>query len=154
MAKRKPLVLVGGVIQQLQAGDYLADEQFIALTNGEAGAIVIGNFVYINAADSVKKARANAGATVPAMGAVTDVTVAGGASANIQTQGVVVATTAQWDAVAGTTGGLTAGQMYFLSDVTAGALISTQAASGYCQEVGIALSATELLIKIKAAIQL
>ncbi len=154
MAKRKPLVLVSGAIQQLQAGDYLGDEQYISLINGEAGAAVICMPVYISAADTAKKARANAGATVPAMGFIVDTSVAAGASANVQTQGVLTATTAQWDAVAGTTGGLTAGQSYFLSDTTAGQLISTQAASGYCQELGIALSATELLIKMKGAIQL
>lgn len=154
MAKRKPLVLNGTQIQQLQAGDYIGDESYIAANNGEATPITAGMPVYISAADTVKKARANAAATVPAIGLVADATVSAGAAANVQNEGTIALTTAQWDAVAGTSGGLTAGQEYFLSDATAGALITGQAGSGYVQSIGVALDSTTLVIKIGRTTQL
>ena len=57
--------------------------------------------------------------------------------------GLLELSTAAWDTVAGTTGGLTAGADYFLSD-TAGALAATPASERFL--VGTALSPTVLLV--------
>lgn len=61
--------------------------------------------------------------------------------------GRLVLTTAQWDARTGDSGGLTAGDYYWLSS-TAGGLTKTQPASGYGQCVGVAESTTVLLVNI------
>src|SRR5438477_522397 len=53
MALRKPLVLINGQRQQLPSGDTLDAPQsggdVIALTNDEAGALIPGNVMYIDA---------------------------------------------------------------------------------------------------------
>jgi hypothetical protein len=149
MALRKPLVIISGQLQEIPAGDTLnasvAEIDIVQATNGEVGAIVIGTPVYVSAAGTVKKAAANAGGTRSVLGLVKDVSIAGAASGSIQTDGILTATTGQWDAVAGTTGGLVAGSIYYLS-ATAGLLTSTAPVTGgqYVCEVGIAISTTEL----------
>jgi hypothetical protein len=154
MALKKPLVLTNGIPEQLQAGDSIAEVDTINLTNGEAGSIVIGAPVYMFAADSVKKAKADAVGTTPVIGLVAAATIANGVAGAIQMEGVLSATTGQWDAVAGTTGGLTFNTRYFLSNATAGILTSTAPSTGYSQEVGIAISTTELLIGLKQCYKL
>ena len=150
MAQRKPLVIVNGQIQQIQAGDILdavVNEVDIAqATNNEATPIVIGSPVYVDGAGTVKLALADALATARILGFVKDTTIAAAASGNIQTDGVIVATTGEWDTVAGTTGGLTAGDFYFLSAATAGLITATAptTAGEVIVNLGLALSATEL----------
>lgn len=150
MPTRKPLVIVAGQIQQLQAGDTIASPIYVSQTNDEAGAIVIGTPVYNDVADGVKKAQANAAATIRVLGLVSDVTVAAGQAANIQTSDVLVATTAQWDAVTGGSGGLTAGSQYYLDPATAGklTLTATSTTGQYLVRIGLAMSATELDVRI------
>lgn len=160
MALRKPLVITNGQIEQLQSGDTLdatvitADS--IQKTNGNASTLVIGTPVYVKADGQVDKAQANASGTVQVFGFCKDVSVAASASANIQTDGILSATTTQWDAAAGTTGGLVPGTVYFLSAATAGKITATApTASGeYVVRVGTAVSATELEISIEAPIKL
>jgi len=119
MALRKPLVLVGGQMQALQAGDTLdvpaiAGGDVVSQTNDESGAIVIGTPVYNDANDGVKKAKADAAGTVKVLGLVATASITNGTAGNIQLNGILAATTTQWDAVFGTSGGLTAGTDYFL----------------------------------------
>jgi hypothetical protein len=157
MALRKPLVQVAGQIQQLQAGDSLDIEaETINQTNDEAGAIVVGTPVYSDAADGVKKAQANASATKDVLGLVAAVSIANGASGAIALDGILVATTAQWDVVAGTTGGLTFKTRYYLDPATAGKITATPPSTvgQYIVEIGIALSTTELKIDIMPSILL
>lgn len=152
MAKRKPLVQVGGQIEQLQSGDTLDapidQPTVIVQTNDESGAIVIGTPVYNDAADGVKKAKADASGTKKVIGLVYDTSITNGTSGQIQIADVLAATTGQWDAVAGTSGGLAFGTIYYLSDSTAGQLTSTapSTAGHYVVSVGIAISTTELLM--------
>src|SRR5689334_12524020 len=115
MSLRKPLVLVAGQIEQLQAGDTLSGVATgtISLTNDEAGPIVIGAPVYTDAADGVKKAKGDATGTAQVLGLVDDVSIANGVAGNIRIYGVLTATTAQWDTAFGTTGGLTPGAYYY-----------------------------------------
>jgi hypothetical protein len=135
----KTVLVVGsdGEYEQLQPGDtinaYSSTIDVYSFTNGEATAITKGMVVYIDAANSVKKARANAGATSHAYGLVIDASVAAGGSAFIATDGVIT----------GLSGG-TAGATAWLDAATAGAITTTPPTSGYQVKVGTWLSATEL----------
>jgi hypothetical protein len=157
---KKPLVITNGQIQQLQSGDTLdascAEVDVISLTNGNASAIVIGTPVYSSGAGEVDKAQADAVATVEVLGLAQPVSTAASASGNIQTDGVLSATTAQWDAVAGTTGGLAAGTVYYLDPDTAGKITPTAptTAGDFVVRIGKAISTTELEISISQPIKL
>lgn len=159
MAARKPLVQVAGEIEQLQTGDYLSvpisGVNEVIQTNDEASPIVIGAPVYNDAADGVKKAIATTSAASMVLGLVADTTISNGATGSIGVSGVLTATTAQWDAVAGTTGGLTFGTRYYLS-ATSGLITATAPSTvgQYVVEIGIALSTTELKINIQKRILL
>ena len=160
MANRKPLVSVGGVVRQLASGDILDvklnEVDFVAADNNELSAIVIGTPVYVDGDGTVKMAKADALSTSEVVGLVTDVSVAASDPARILTDGRITATTAQWDAVTGETGGLTAGSVYYLSPTTAGEL-STSAPTAETETVvrlGLALSSTVLEISIDRPILL
>jgi len=156
MAQKKPLVLNGGQIEQLQSTDYIANNDIPQLTNGNAGSIVIGTPVYASAANTVDKARANAVGTTNVIGLVYDASIASASSGGVLMDGILSATTGQWDAVAGTTGGLTRDVIYYLSSSTAGLLTSTAPISvgEFVVSVGIAISTTELKIEIQPRIKL
>jgi hypothetical protein len=150
MAARKPLVLVSGQIQQLQSTDSLDAPQsggdIVLQTNDEAGSVVIGTPVYNDAADGVKKAKADAAGTTKVLGLVRDASITAAASGAIQINGILTATTGQWDTAFGTSGGLTFGTRYYLSSATAGLGTSsaTSTVGQYVVELGIGVSTTEL----------
>lgn len=160
MALRKPLVIINGQIQQLAAADTLdavvSEKGVFNATNGEATALVICSPVYISAVNTVKKAQANAAGTAGVIGLSATVSAAAGASASVQSDGVLSATTAQWDAVAGTTGGLAFGTLYYLDPATAGKITATAptTAGQYVQPIGRALSTTDLEITIGPSVLL
>lgn len=160
MAAKKPLVITSGRIEQLQAGDTLdasvTEVDVVNKTNDNAGAIVIGAPAYQKTNGAVDLGRANASGTVQLVGLVKDVSIAAAGSGNIQTDGVLVATTTQWDAVTGQSGGLTTGSPYYLSAATAGRLTTTAptAAGEFVVRVGLALSTTELDISVEPPIKL
>lgn len=160
MALRKPLVLNAGQIEQIQSGDTLdavaAEVDVVSMTNNNASPIVIGSPVYCESASKVDLAKADATGTKDTFGLVKDVSIAASASGNIQTDGILVATTTQWDAVAGTTGGLVAGTVYYLDAATAGQLTATAPTTGghFVVRVGLALSTTELEISFSQPIKL
>jgi hypothetical protein len=114
----------------------------IQATNDNAGTIVIGQPVYTKANGNVDLAKADDANTAEIAGLVSDATIATSQDGNIQVTGIVTATTAEWDAVAGTTGGLTPGAFYYISAVTAGEL--TETPPTIVSQVGYALSSTEL----------
>ncbi len=65
----------------------------------------------------------------------------------VQENGIITLTTAQWDAVAGTTGGLNRQTVYYASRTTPGSITSVAPTSGQAQVVaGIALNTTQLLL--------
>lgn len=151
MALKKPLVIYSGLPGQIISTDTLdvpgvAAGDVIQQTNDEAGAIVIGAPVYNDVADGVKKAKADASGTKNVIGLVKDTSITNGVAGGIQTTGVLAATTGQWDAVFGTTGGLTVGTRYFLSAGTAGLGTATAPSTvgQFVVLLGIALSTTEL----------
>jgi hypothetical protein len=162
MATKKPLVMgSNGLPQQLQSGDELAaniaSTQVRTRTNANAGSLVKGAPVYKNStSDEVDKARANAAGTARVYGLVYDTTIATTAQGTIATDGPLIATTTEWDAVTGQTGGLTPGAMYFLDPATAGKLTTTPptTAGQLVVKVGEAVSDVELEINISDPILL
>lgn len=157
MATRKPLVLgADGRPQQLQAGDTLginSETGQVTLTAGST--LVAGSPVYASGTDACEKARANAGGTSRVIG-LTAEGITSAASGVVQTNGVLTLTTAEWDAAFGTTGGLAADTTYYLSPGTAGLGTGTcpTTVGQYVVILGIALSTTELLIRISEPILL
>lgn len=161
MALKKPLVLYGGEQAQLQAGDDLnvpiSGTIDVSLTNDEVTPVVIGSAVYIDAADGFKKAKADAAGTSKCMGlANVSPSITNAVAGVVAISGIITATTAQWDAVAGTTGGLTFGALYFLSTATAGLLTATAPSTvgQYVVEVGQAISTTEMKLTFRQRILL
>lgn len=161
MALRKPLAMIAGQIEQIDPAvdtlDAVASEVDLAnLTNNNASPIVIGNATYTDAAGGVDLAKADAVATVEVVGLVRGASISAAANGDIQTDGILVATTTQWDAIAGTTGGLVAGTVYYLSPTTAGEITDTAptAVGQFVLRIGIALSTTELEISILEPIKL
>jgi len=160
MALRKPIVVVDGLLQQLQSGDTLdavvSEVDVVEMTNNEASAIVIGTPVYVESAGNVEKAQADASGTVEVLGLVRAVSIAASESGEIITDGILIATTGQWDTVTGDSGGLTAGTVYYLDPDTAGMLTTTAPTTGgdYVVRIGKALSTTDLEITITQPILL
>jgi hypothetical protein len=157
MAIRKPLVIVGGQIEQLQTGDsiQIQDTEF-NLVNHEATPVVCGAPVYIDAAGGFKKAQANAAGTADAIGLVAATpSISNGASGAVSVQDVLTLTTAQWDAVTGGSGGLTPGK-YYLDPATSGKLTTTAPSTvgQLVVELGRAMSTTDFKIEIKSSILL
>lgn len=154
MALRKPLVIVNGQVQQIQSGDTLdasiADQETIQATNANVASIVIGEPVFVSGAGQVDKAKADAGGTKNVIGLVAAASIASSASGSIMTDGILSATTGQWDAITGASGGLTSGSKYYLSAATAGRLTLTAPTTvgHYVCPIGIALSTTELRIDV------
>lgn len=69
----------------------------------------------------------------------------------VQGSGDVVLTTAQWDAICGTSGGLTAGVQYYVS-VTGGEITAGPPAGGnWSALVGIAIDATTMQLQLSGA---
>jgi len=123
------------------------------LTNSESSTVSAGMAVYTDGAGTFKKGVANAGATSLIAGlAYADIAAA--ASGVVDTAGEMTLTTAQWDAVTGQTGGLTAGARYYLDATTGGHITSTVPGSGFLVVVGQALSPTKMLVRIGNKIQL
>jgi hypothetical protein len=160
MAARKPLVINGGQIEQLQAGDTLdasvTEVDVVSETNDNASPITVGMAVYAKSDGDVDLARANAQGTVQVEGLVADASIAAAAAGFIQTDGVLVAATGDWDAVTGGSGGLTPGSAYYLSAATAGLLTTTAPSSAgqFVVRIGLAISATEMDISITPPIKL
>lgn len=123
------------------------------LTNNSGVTCNIGEAVYIDGSGTFSKARANAVGTVQAIGLATS-SINNASSGQIATGGEVTATTGEWDAAAGTTGGLTAGTVYYLSEATAGKLTATAPSTGWVLTVGIALSSTKMKVNILAPVKL
>lgn len=154
MAKKKPIVLTNGQLEQLQSGDQIDLRNAVPRTNDNVGAITIGQPVYGTSGTNVDLAQADAQSTIRIKGLVADVSIAAAASGDIVVDGILEATTGQWDAVTGDTGGLTPGSNYFLDEATAGMLTTTAPSTGFVVRVGHALSTTELEIEVQQPIKL
>lgn len=154
MALKKPVVLNGTQLGNIQPGDtldplYTAQQQ--SLTNGDVTAAVIGAPVYLSGVATFIKARANAAATSRVIGLSAATSIAAAAQGAVQFAGPLLATTAQWDAVTGQTGGLTVNAFYFLDPAAAGKITSTapSTAGQYIAPIGQAQDTTTLVILIQ-----
>jgi hypothetical protein len=159
MSLQRPLVvnLTTGEIERLSSSDYLDERDILHSTNNTGGALVIGTAVYqTTVADEIAKAKADSMTTAVVSGLILDVSVADAGIGGVLTDGKITATTAQWDAVTGDTGGLTPGSKYFLSAATAGKLTKTapSADGQVLAPLGVAKSTTEFEITIGTRIKL
>jgi hypothetical protein len=125
------------------------------VTNGDTISLVIGTPVRVSAGDSVVRAQASDITKARVFALVKEASVASSSTGKVIFSGVLEATTVQWDAVTGGSGGLTPGSKYYLS-TTIGQLTDTavSAAGDVCTEVGTALSTTELKVEIRRTIEL
>lgn len=159
MVFRRPLVLISGQIQQLPANDsldaYTRESGMLILANKHTLSLPIGTPVFLSGANECQPARANSSEASQVIGLLRDLTVAVNGTGTIQTDSVLVATTAQWDVVTGQTGGLTPRSNYFLSTV-AGKLTATVPSSNgeYVIRIGRAINSTTLEISIQPSILL
>lgn len=127
----------------------------LRLQNNDSVTLSAGAPVYLQSGVSVGVsayyvARANASATDgkrDVIGLLIDGSLAVSAVGQIQTEGVVSLTMAQWNAVvSGQVSGLTPGVVYYL-DVTPGLLTSTPPATGALRRVGVALDNTHMRLQ-------
>ena len=157
MATRKPLVLLDNLkTGELPVGDDLGLGSTQKTANFTSAAIA-GAPVYVDGAGSVDLANGAASGSSKVVGLADAAAAGGGAPSTYQYSGPLTLTTGEWDAVAGTTGGLTAGLCYFLSDATPGRLLEEGSTSGITTgdsvvNVGYAVSATELMLEIEKPI--
>lgn len=157
MAIKKPVVLTAGELEVLQSGDTIDVDTTcnnITLTNSSGGAFVPGQPVYASGAGEIDLADSDGDATSKVIG-LTKESIADTASGLVCTDGTLELTTGEWDAVAGTTGGLAFGTQYFLSD-TAGAITATAPTASPKRVVKtvIGLSTTQGLVQIHQRIKL
>ena len=157
MATKIALTMYDGEIGQLKAGDTLditaSNNQIFSATNSNIAAITIGQPVYIQGADTVDLALADAKATSGVIGLVSDASIDSSAVGTILTDGILTST--DWMAVVGAAT-LTVGSVYFLSDVDAGTLTTTAPTTtgSFVTRVGTAISTTTLEVTISRPISL
>lgn len=128
------------------------DQVQVTLTNGNAGSIVIGRVVYVSGADTCNLANANNISTSTVVGIATSITAASAAPVTVAVNGIITATTGQWDTITGQSGGLTPGAKYYLSNTTAGAMTTTAPSTGVLAPVGTALSTTKLAMNVERVV--
>ena len=157
MATKIALTMYDGEIGQLKAGDTLditaSNNQIFSATNSNIAAITIGQPVYIQGANTVDLALADAKATSGVIGLVSDASIDSAAVGTILTDGILTST--DWTAVVGEAT-LTAGSVYFLSDTVAGTLTTTATTTtgSFVTRVGTAISTTTLEVTISRPIGL
>ena len=120
----------------------------INATNSSGSGVVIGNVVFFDSVGDAVKAQADVEATSLGVGFALG-TIADAASGDFQTDGIMIATEAEWNAVTETgAGGLTEGAQYFVSEITAGKITVTEPSTigEFVVQVGVALSSTKLKI--------
>lgn len=153
MSFRTPLTIVAGVVQQKQVGDHFGN--VTQSNNGSGATIVIGTPMYQAGSNDARRTIATSLAAATVIGLCLSTSVANGAAAVIQTDGIFVATTGQWDAVTGGSGGLTIGSRYYVSTSAGGLTATAPSTIGQIvAQVGKAISTTELLIEIGPTIEL
>lgn len=110
----------------------------------------VGSAVRVSTAGHVDLAQADAGAHANLIGLALQA-VGGGDEVEVQTEGIVTLSEAEWDAIAGTTGGLAANAYYYLSTATPGLLTATRPTAGgeYIVVAGVGLSATQMELRIE-----
>jgi hypothetical protein len=119
---------------------------------------ILGGAPVVNAlgADGMVSARPAQGLALAICAGILLADTAWNLQGTVQTSGVVVLPTTKWDAITGQTGGLTFGALYWIGAVAGTLIVNGPAivAGQYATRVGLALSATELLLQIGAPIQM
>jgi hypothetical protein len=113
--------------------------------------------VYVGANENnVYPAYADTADTSQVAGLVVDAVINAGAAGLIQGGGMITATTAQWDMITGTTGGLIASHDYFLKPGAQGGLTLTPVSTTgqFLCKVGRAASSTMMEVNIEPSIEL
>lgn len=153
MAIKKPLVITAGTVEQLQPGDRIDLERTVTKTAN--GALPLATPVYFQLGGKAAPAQADNAFKTRVRGLVL-FAAADTDPVEVQVDGIFEATTGDWDAVTGQTGGLTEGETYYVDPDTPGKLTITAptAWGDYVAPVGNALSSTELDIEIGAPIKL
>ena len=154
MTLREPLVIIQGQVQQLPSGDTIngapasLETNYFVATNNQGSTINKCMAVYIESADTVNLASANSATLSAFVGLVSDTSIGTGNTGNIQFGEILTANTAQWDAVTGESGGLTAGAIYYLSPTSPGELTQNApvTVNQYVVQVGRALNSTNFNI--------
>ncbi|MEX0827571.1 MAG: hypothetical protein WD005_01325 [Haliea sp.] len=139
-----------GEIARFAADDFINEVDFLTVNNETGAPLIKCTPVYQTAtANEVAKAQADAIATARVIALLVDA-IADGTSGSALSDGRMSASTAEWDAVTGQTGGLTPGSKYYVSPTTAGMLTTTApTADGHVvAPVGTAKSTVEFEVSI------
>ena len=151
VADQKTILGSGTERDPLKTGE-TSGGPFVGSDVGIGPAHLVGEPVYTNGSGDQEPAKGDSAATSSVAGIISSFPTFSDPTAPflVQPSGVLTLTTAQWDAVAGTSGGLTPGTVYYLSQTTAGHIITTPAGTPglVTTQLGQALSATRLLIQI------
>ena len=147
---------VAGCIREMptnlvDAIDKLATPDF-DVTNASPSAIAKLSPVVLNGSSSVVLASSSSLVLSRVLGLAMSA-IAPGAIGGVRRDGVISGTVGEWDAIAGTNGGLSPGSAYYLS-ATPGQITESPPNSGQFVKVGIAKSPTELILGIGDAIGL
>ncbi len=122
--------------------------------NNDSIPLTIGMPVYITTPGNVARAKAISNSQAYMFGLVDDISVPISSLVTITQDGIHAATTAQWDAVTGSVGGLVEGAIYYLG-ISNAALLTTVAPSisgQYVVKIGIAINSMQMLVNIEQPI--
>lgn len=127
----------------------------VTLQNVDTVTITKGQPVYLFGNGTIKLARANGWPQTVVLG-LARASIAPTASGEIQQHGILEATTTEWDAVTGQTGGLTPTTAYFLDKNTAGMMnVNAPVAQyNYVMPLGYAVSLTRFDINRQRPVKL
>lgn len=129
---------------------------YASLVNDEAINALICQPVYSDGNGSFKLALADGTAKAVVVGLIIDTLIRPGVKGNVLGTGIVTATTEQWDAVCGTSGGLPASTRYYLSATTPGMLTSTAPSTPGQDDVVVidTLSSTQARLSLQTRVGL
>lgn len=134
------------------AGSGGGADSIIASQSGETVITLLRGMPVAYVAGKVVRASAT---TQPRIyGFVYDATIGALGSGNIAVGGVLTATTAEWDAVTGSSGGLVPYSVYFLTSTPGQIGTVPSLANTYLMRAGYALSATQLKLQFDSPITL
>jgi hypothetical protein len=148
----RPLIIASGEIKQLPNADLLLDQydrpvgDYLSFTNNDGTTMLMGDIGYYFGSGAVKKARADAAATIPQLCFCVETSLANLGIGVFQLYGIIQVPTAPF----------VTNTAYYLSPTTAGAITATppSTAGQYIIKVGFAYSTTTFHIKIERPILL
>jgi hypothetical protein len=136
----------------------IAGVAYASMVNADFVTLPVGTPVYLFGANSVKRCRGNVAVTADCIGFVRTPVYDPGASGFIQVDGICELTTAEWDVITQTVGGLVSHKSYFLSTTDDGKITydvpSEEVTGVYLARIGYAVNATTLKIEIEPTILL